>query len=174
MKKTEEKTEEETVEKKEPSLCSFDVSGCSKELPSTTTGVLLFLLVRSPEAQARVADLVCVTNAHDPAFNDRQLAAITGAAEEKEDLLRDPGRLNLTLIGNLAFLATDPRVPVHCRERWANLLLRVRQSVRIYLGRCFLTGIIAGAGIGLMAFCAMKMIRTTLQSLNARCAPPPR
>lgn len=144
----------EKTEKKESSR-SFDVYGASKELPSTWAGALLFLLVRSPEAQARVADLVCVMNAHDPAFNDQQLAA-TGAAEE--DPLRDPRRLNLTAIGNLAFMATHPHVPVHYRERWAKLLRRVRQSVRVYLGRCFLTGIVTGAGISMMAFCALKMI----------------
>lgn len=119
----------------------FDTFGCPRVLYSVGNWPVLkamYVPFQSADKQAVFADLVCVSNAHDSRFNERQLET-----DECDNILD----ANVVSFGNLAFMATSERVPAEYRREWAARLRRAQVMTSIFYGKRFLQGLIPGAAI---------------------------
>jgi hypothetical protein len=94
-------------------LKNYDVFGCSRLLPEfpTFSNVNLKFLNLDMKKMGLKADVVCVKNAHDTLFNLHQISKYSLDNNGKQ-ANTDYDDVNTTSIGNLAFMATYPLVPL--------------------------------------------------------------
>jgi len=100
----------------------FDWNGCSTLLPPDSTPNAA-LWSEPPRVQARWADVVCVAQASDPSFNEVQIRAFASVS-----LFSIVDSINVTGIGNAAYMATSDAVPDAFRERWVSIAKQIRSS----------------------------------------------
>jgi len=107
---------------------SFRHSGCSVHCPR---GIVPWVSADEnswnlpPHTQARWADVICVANAGDPAFNEQMLRE----ADDETKTRICARSANVTALGNVAFMATSFTVPVGYREKWIAVAKTMRDEM---------------------------------------------